>query len=152
MNQLLGEYICKLDPKCRVKLPSALKKQLRPEDNGRFVLTRGFEQCLVLYPYGEWERISAAVNKLNTFVKKNRDFVRYFFRGATEMTLDGTDRLLLPKRLLEHVGIEKEVVLFAHSNKVELWNKQRYEEFLEMDSDDFADLAEEVMGTIDNNQ
>jgi MraZ protein len=151
-NQLLGEYSCKLDPKCRIKVPAGLKRQFQPAGNDRFVINRGFEKCLVLYPYNEWQEISTEINKLNTFVKKNRDFARYFFRGATELKVDGTDRLLLPKHLLEYAEIENEAVLFAHGEKIEIWNKQRYSEFLEMESDDFADLAEEVMGGINTEE
>ena len=146
MAGFLGEYDIKLDPKGRFKLPAALKKQLHPELQGRFVVNRGFEKCLVLYPYNEWELISAKVNKLNTFEKKKREFVRYFFRGATEVVLDATDRLNLPNHLLEYADIKKDCLLAANNNKIEIWNPTRYEELMTMQSDDFADLAEDVMG------
>ena len=146
MPGLLGEYQLKLDAKGRLKLPSGLKKQLEPADNGRFVINRGFEKCLVLYPFNEWEQVSAKVNKLNRFVKKNREFIRYFFRGATEVQLDSSDRLNLPNHLLEYADVKKELLLAANNNIIEIWNKKRYDELMEIDSDDFADLAEDVMG------
>src|SRR5580658_8540227 len=108
MAGFLGEYLCSLDNKGRVKLPAGLKGQLAPENNGRFVINRGFEQCLTMFPWEEWQKISARVSKLNTFEKKKREFVRYFYRGATEITLDTTDRLLLPKHLMEYAGITKD--------------------------------------------
>ena len=114
MTNFIGEFECKLDVKGRLMLPSGLRKQLNPESQERFVLNRGFEKCLVLYPKNDWEVVSAEVNKLNQYVKKNREFIRYFYRGASELGLDGTGRLLLPKRLLSYAGVEKKVILFGH--------------------------------------
>lgn len=151
MSGFLGEHICKLDSKGRLKVPSALKKQFAPEIKGRFVINRGFEQCLTLYPYDEWQRISARVNKLNTFEKKKREFKRYFYRGATEVILDSSDRLLLPKHLMGYAGIEKEMILTSQNNMIEVWNPAHYEKLMAIDSDEFADLAEEVMGDLDLN-
>ncbi len=146
MSQFLGEFECKVDPKGRIMLPAGLKKQLSPEAEGRFVINRGFEKCLVLYPLNEWQTISAEVNKLNLYNKKNRDFARYFFRGATELTLDGTNRLLLPKALTEYAAIDKDLILFAYSNRIEVWSKANYDNLLTDEPADFASLAEEVMG------
>lgn len=151
MANFIGEFDCKLDAKGRLMLPSGLRKQLDPAAQERFVLNRGFEKCLVLYPKNEWEGISAEVNKLNQYVKKNREFIRYFYRGASELELDTTGRILLPKRLLDYAGAEKEVVLFAYSNRIEVWDKNTYENLLTDEPDDFADLAEEVMGGNQNN-
>ncbi len=150
MTNFIGEFECKLDAKGRLMLPSSLKKQLDPAAQERFVMNRGFEKCLVLYPKNDWEYISAEVNKLNQYVKKNREFTRYFYRGATELSLDGTGRMLFPKRLLEYAGVEKEVVLFAHGNRIEVWDKKAYNELLTDEPDEFANLAEEVMGGAHN--
>ncbi|HRN40720.1 MAG: division/cell wall cluster transcriptional repressor MraZ [Flavobacteriales bacterium] len=146
MANFIGEFDCKLDSKGRLMLPSGLRKQLDPAAQERFVLNRGFEKCLVLYPKNEWEHISAEVNKLNQYVKKNREFIRYFYRGASELELDNTGRILLPKRMLEYAAADKDVVLFAYSNRIEVWDKKTYEGLLTDEPDDFATLAEEVMG------
>lgn len=146
MSNFIGEFICKVDAKGRVVLPSGLKKQVSPEAKEKFVVNRGFEKHLVLYPMNEWSTISAEVNKLNLYVKKNRDFVRKFMNGATEMELDNVGRFLLPKRLTEYAGIENEVVLFAYANRVEIWAKSEYEKLMNDDTEDFASLAEDVMG------
>lgn len=146
MSSFIGEFDCKLDAKGRLMVPSGLRKQLDPAANESFVLNRGFEQCLVLYPKNNWDQISAEVNQLNQYIKKNRDFIRYFYRGATELGLDGNGRLLLPKRLQQYAGIEREVVLFAYSDRIEVWNKDNYEGLLTDEPEDFAKLAEEVMG------
>ncbi|HFC00548.1 MAG TPA: division/cell wall cluster transcriptional repressor MraZ [Phaeodactylibacter sp.] len=148
MPQLLGEYDCKIDSKGRVRVPSPLLKQLGEMESYAFVVNRGIEDCLTLYPKSVWDEVSKEVNDLNTYVKKNRAFVRYFFRGATALNTDGSDRILLPKKLLEYAGIEKELVLFAHTNKIEIWAKDKYDNVLEEEPEDFSDLAEEVMGKV----
>lgn len=146
MIQFIGEYDCKIDPKGRVMIPAGLKKQLPEEAADKFVINRGFEKCLVLYPYNEWQKISAEVNKLNLYNQKNRNFARYFFRGATELSLDANGRVLLPKSLLEYAGITNDLVLFPYSNRIEVWSKEAYDNLLNEEPEDFAMLAEEVMG------
>lgn len=151
MASLIGEFESKMDAKYRILLPAGLKKQFGTEDQSTFVINRGFEKCLVLYPMSEWRKISNELSKLNIYNKKNRDFVRYFFRGATELELDSSNRLLLPKSLLLYAGIEREIVLFAYFNRVELWGKEIYENLLTDEPDDFSALAEDVMGKSNTN-
>ena len=146
MSQFLGEFECKIDAKGRMRMPSQLIKQMAGEEAEGFVLNRGFEKCLVLYTKKEWEKITAEINSLNTYVKKNRDFVRYFYRGASELSADSADRILIPKRLLEYASVQKEITVFAYMNKIELWAKEQYEDMLEDEPMDFGDLAEDVMG------
>ena len=146
MAQLLGEFDSRIDAKGRFNFPAGLRRQLPPEANDSFVVNRGFESCLVLYPRPVWDEVAARINQLNPFVKEHRAFTRYFFRGATELRLDNAQRLLLPKKLMEYAGIEKELVLFAHTNKIELWSADRYEHMLDEAPLDFATLAEKVMG------
>ena len=146
VTNLIGEFECRLDEKSRVILPSGLKKQISPEAQDRFVINRGFENCLVLYPMNEWKSISEEINRLNLYNRKNRDFARYFYRGATELTLDNASRLLLPKSLLSYAGIVRDVVLFAFSNRIEVWARDRYEKLMTDEPEDFSILAEDVMG------
>jgi MraZ protein len=150
MTYLLGEFDCKVDSKGRFMLPSGLKKQLSEGDQERFVINRGFEKNLTLYPQSEWQKISREVNSLNLYNKKNREFVRYFFRGASEITLDAASRLLLPKSLLDYAGIDKEIVLFAYGQRVEIWSRDVYESMMNNEPEDFSSLAEDVMGKITN--
>lgn len=131
-------------------MPSGLKKQLDPAAQEKFVINRGFEGCLVLYPMNEWEKETQKFEKLNLFVAKNRKFYRQFHNGATQLLLDGTGRLLLPRTLAKSAEISKEIVLFAYANRIEVWAKDRYEEVMEEDVDDFASLAEDVMGELDD--
>lgn len=148
MSGFIGEYDCKVDAKGRVMMPTALRKQVSPEARDRFVVNRGFEKCLVLYPFNEWEKISAEVNNLNQYVAKNREFTRYFFRGASEIALDATGRVLLPKRLLEYAGITNEIILFAYGEKIEVWDAKAYEAMIGSEPHDFSSLAEDVMGKV----
>ena len=145
-SNLIGEYECRLDEKSRIILPSALKKQISSEARDRFVINRGFEGCLVLYPNDVWQDITKKINKLNLYLRDNRKFVRAFYNGATELTLDTQNRLLLPKSLLVYAGIEKEIILFAYSDRIEVWNKATYQQLLSKEPEDFAELAEKVMG------
>ena len=151
MPQLLGEYDCKIDSKGRMRLPSSLMEQLGTEGPHAFVMNRGMEKCLTLYPKGVWDVIIARVNKLNIYKKKNREFLRFIYRGATELSPDGSDRILLPKRLIEYAGIEKDIILFAINDRVEIWAKEQYDRLLEEEPENFSDLAEEVMGAVDLN-
>lgn len=146
MTNFIGEFDCKLDVKGRLMVPTGLRKQLDPVAQERFVVNRGFEKCMVLYPKNEWDKVSAEINQLNQYVKKNRDFIRYFYRGATELSLDSSGRILFPKRLMEYADIQKEAVLFAYSDRIEVWNKDIYDNLLTDEPEDFATLAEEVMG------
>lgn len=148
-TNLIGEFECRVDEKSRIILPSALKKQISPEAGERFVINRGFEGCLVLYPMNVWAETSSKINKLNLYVRENRRFVRLFYNGATELSLDSQNRLLLPKTLLDYAGIDKEIVLFAYADRIEVWNKATYREMVSEEPEDYPLLAEKVMGKQD---
>lgn len=147
MAGFIGEFYCTLDAKGRFLLPGSLKKQIPAREQKRYVIHRGIEKHLVLYTKKEWDALSEEVNRLNLFVRKNREFIRKFNRGATELELDGTNRLLLPKTLTDYAGMDKDIVLFAYGNRIELWSQKEYERMLKDDAMDFSRLAEEVMGT-----
>ena len=150
MVNLIGTYECKVDTKGRLMVPSALKKQLMPMLQEGFVIKRAvFQSCLELYPMEEWNKLMQRMNKLNRFKKKNNDFIRRFTAGVKTVEVDGNGRLLIPKDLVGFAGIKKEIVLSSAINIVEIWDKDKYEEAIEAASDDFADLAEEVMGIDD---
>jgi len=146
MVQLLGEFDCKLDAKGRLMVPSGLKKQLPNVEQEGLVINRGFEKHLVIYPKKVWEGIVEELSKLNQYEKKNREFIRFFTRGAMELTMDASGRVNLPKSLLEFAGINGEVILACQFDKIELWDKRAYDNLLDSEPEDFANLAEEVMG------
>lgn len=151
MSGFIGEFPCSVDAKGRFLLPGGLKKQIPVKEQKRFIVHRGIEKHLVIYTRKEWDVINVEVNKLNQYVKKNREFIRKFNRGATEIELDVANRLLLPKTLMEFAGIEKDIVLFAYGNRIEVWSETEYNKMMKDESVDFASLAEEVMGKKENN-
>lgn len=146
MSHFLGEFDCKLDAKGRMVIPSNLKKQLPEAEAEGLVINRGFEKHLVVYTKKEWNKITDVLSNLNQYEKKNRDFLRYFTRGASELSLDAANRVLLPKALMEYAGIQSDVVLLCQFNKIEIWSKEAYEANLDDEPENFASLAEEVMG------
>ncbi len=144
---LIGTYECKADAKGRLMLPVAFKKQLSPVLQEGFVLKRSvFQTCLELYPMQEWNLLMQKMNKLNRFKKKNNDFIRKFTAGVKMIEIDATGRLLIPKDLVSFAGITKELVLSSAVNIIEVWDKDQYEKAIDDATEDFADLAEEVMG------
>lgn len=146
MIGFLGEYEATLDAKGRFLLPVGFKKQLSDEAGSQFVISRGFEKCLTLYPIKNWEPIFSALSKLNDFDPKVREFRRYFLNGATTVELDSASRLLVPPNLKEHAGLEKDIVLVAAMNKIEIWDKNKHQQFFESFSpESFSQLAQQVM-------
>ena len=149
MNTIVGTYECKVDSKGRLMLPVPLKKQLILSLQEGFVLKRSvFQQCLELYPMQEWDLMMQKINKLNRFVKKNNDFIRRFTAGVRVIEIDTTGRLLIPKDLAVFASVSKDIVLSSAVNIIEIWDKELYEKAIDDSVGDFADLAEEVMGNI----
>ena len=147
MQHLIGTYECKADAKGRVLMPIAIKKQLTPVASGGFVLKRAvFNPCLELYPIQEWMQLMEKVNTLNRFNKKNNDFIRRFTAGVKTVEMDASGRLLIPKDLVKHAQIGKEIVLSSAVNILEIWDKTLYEKAIDEATLDFGALAEEVMG------
>jgi len=143
----IGTYDCKADVKGRIMIPVTLKNQMAPVLNKGFVIKRSvFQPCLELYPMDEWNLLMEKMNKKNRFRKKNNNFIRRFSAGVKPIEIDGTGRLLIPKNLVSIAGIDKEVVLSSAINIIEIWDKDSYEKVLDETAENFAELAEEVMG------
>jgi len=152
MIAFLGEYEATIDAKGRFLLPAGFKKQLPEEGGNLFVINRGFEKCLTLFPLQSWQPIFSEISKLNDFDPKVREFRRYFLNGATQLELDTAGRLLLPKNLTEHAGLEKDIVLVSAVNKIEIWDSSKYKQFFEtFTPQSFSDLANEVMNRKEGN-
>jgi MraZ protein len=146
MLNLLGEYPSTLDAKSRVLLPAALKKQLGGEESKGFVVNRDvFSECLVLYPMEEWNRTSAEVRRLNRFDPENVEFIRRFLNGATPLELDANGRLLIPKSLMVHARLEKDIVFTGMGDRIEIWSEALHKDALGGNVD-FRSLAAKVMG------
>jgi len=149
MAGLVGEYECKIDAKGRFLFPSGLRRQLTPAANEVFMLNKGFENCLTLYPMDEWEKVSGRLSKLNLFKPKNRMFYRLFHQGAKQLALDNAGRILVPADLMKRIGLKREIMLTAYNDRIEIWSKEEYLELMEGSMADFADLADEVMGELE---
>ena len=144
---LIGTYDCKADVKGRVMVPASLKKQLASVAVSGFVIKRAvFQPCLELYPMEEWQKLMDKMGELNRFNRKNNDFIRRFTAGVRTVEMDVSGRLNIPKDLMLFAGIGKELVVSSAINIVEIWDKQKYEQAIDDAANDFADLAEEVMG------
>ncbi|MCG8207083.1 division/cell wall cluster transcriptional repressor MraZ [Tenacibaculum finnmarkense] len=151
MINLTGTYQCKIDAKGRLMLSSVFKKQLFAVLKNGFIIKRSvFQPCLELYPMEEWNLVMQKIHKLNRFVKKNNDFIRRFTAGVKTLEIDASGRLLIPKDLCLFTGVEKQVVLCSAVNIIEIWDKERYEKVIDDAVVDFADLAEEIMGNIED--
>ena len=146
MTHIIGQHDCKADSKGRVLLPISLKNQLLPVLKDGFVIKRSvFQQCLELYPKQEFDVLMQKVMKKSKINRKYDAFVRNFVAGMKEVSIDGdSGRLQIPKNLVEYAKIEKEVVLNAVFDKIEIWNKDMYEKVLAEGENDYADLAEEI--------
>ncbi|MFA5619450.1 MAG: division/cell wall cluster transcriptional repressor MraZ [Weeksellaceae bacterium] len=149
MIPLTESYECKVDAKGRLPMPVGLKKQWASILNNGFVLKRSvFYPCLELLPLSEWEKTMAEINQLNVFVRKNKDFIRHYTAGVKMVEVDGNGRIQIPRELVAFAGISKNIVLAPSVNIMEIWDKDKYESSLQIDEEDFAVLAEEVMGGI----
>jgi MraZ protein len=149
MVNIIGTYEVKADAKGRLIIAAPLKRQLLAMIKDGFVLKRAvFQPCLELYPMSEWTVLMEKVNKLNRFRKKNNDFIRRFTAGVKVVELDASGRLLIPKDLMSFAGIQKNVVLSSAVNIIEIWDKEKYEKSIDDAAVDFADLAEDVMGNV----
>jgi MraZ protein len=146
MIGFLGEFEATLDAKGRFLLPAGLKKQLPEKESNAFVINRGFEKCLSLYPMKSWEPLFAEISKLNEFDPKVREFRRYFLNGATNVEPDSAGRLLVPPNLKDHAGLQKDIVLVAAVNKIEIWDSSKYHQLFDsFSAEDFSKLAKDVM-------
>jgi MraZ protein len=146
MISFLGEFEATLDAKGRFLLPAGFKRQIPEGESTRFVINRGFEKCLSLYPMQSWQPLYDQISTLNDFDPKVREFRRYFLNGAIIVEPDAAGRLLIPQNLKDYAGLGKDIVLAAAVNKIEIWDQEKYQKFFESYSpDDFSTLAQSVM-------
>jgi len=119
----IGSFTYNIDAKGRIAIPAKLRKSLNPDANETFIMTRGTAQCIDIYPLNKWnELVASKLENLNTFDPKEAMFVRMFLQEAAEDKLDTQSRLLIPKNLIRHAGIEKEVFILGAIKKIEIWN------------------------------
>ena len=151
MATFIGDYACKVDVKGRIILPMAFIKQMPSDAQDRFVLRKDiFENCLVLYSIEDWNRQLHMIRKrINRYKRKESMFVRNFFKDSAKLSIDNNNRLLVPKKLMDLIGAGRDVVLAGQDGRIEIWAADAYEK-IEMKAEDFADLAENLMGEVNN--
>lgn len=150
MKNFIGTYECKIDDKGRLKVPSSLIKQMENFDDKAFVVKRSvFQPCLEVYPMNAWDKLMGKINKLNRFIKKNADFIRMFTAGVKTVELDNAGRLQISKDLMTFANLQKDVVITSAGELFEIWDKDAYEKVIFTNETDFASLAEDVMGSFD---
>ncbi len=120
-----GEYNHIIDHKKRLSIPSKLRKSL----GKKAVITRGLDNCLVVYPFKEWDKMTEKLEGLPTGQSEARGFARIMLSGATDVELDKLGRILVPDNLKDYAFLNKNVVIIGLSNKIELWDEKRWEEY-----------------------
>jgi len=151
MITFIGDFSCRLDEKGRVLLPAAFIRQMANAREEKFIVKKDlYEICLVLYPMSEWEKQNQFLQqKTNPFNREHTRFLRGFYKGTAELVMDANNRLLLPKKLLDEIGADREIVMTGQSEKIEIWTPAGFER-IESGNEQFAALAEKVVGSLGN--
>jgi MraZ protein len=137
----MGEYQHTIDEKGRLTIPSKFREELSPA----FVVTRGLDKCLFVYPMEEWKVLEQKLKALPMMKAEARAFSRMFFSGATECELDKQGRVNIPNTLIEHANLEKDCVVLGVSNKVEIWSKDVWEAYFQSSEASFNEIAETLI-------
>lgn len=137
----MGEYQHNIDEKGRMIVPAKFRNGL----GDRFVLTRGLDNCLFIYPMEEWEILENKLKNLPLTKKDARSFTRFFFSGAVECELDKQGRISVPQTLRSYSKLEKECIVIGVSNRVEIWSKSTWDEYAIESEESFEEIAENLM-------
>lgn len=126
-----GSDTYSLDSKGRVAIPAKMRKQISPEANGTFVVTRGVDKCIVCYPLDEWEEYSENMRRLNMFNPKERYVINVMNMWMDELEMDGQSRIKLPAQLLKFAGIKDKVRIVGMINHIALWNPEEHDAYIQ---------------------
>jgi len=141
VSMLMGEFRHNIDAKGRLIVPSKLREELGEQ----FVLTRGLDGCLFGYPMSEWNELESKLNDMPLAKKDARTFVRFFYSAATECELDKQGRINIPNTLRNYATITKECVIVGVSNRIEIWDEAKWQEFSEAAEENFDEIAENMI-------
>lgn len=136
----IGEYLYSIDQKKRISIPSKFRREL----GKRAVVTRGIEKCLVIYPLKEWAKLAKKLENLPTSQTDARGFVRIMLSGAVDVGLDKLGRILIPDYLKEYAFLKKNVAILGLSNRIEIWDKNRWQDFRKRTETAVGDIAERL--------
>lgn len=138
-KMFMGEYHHTIDEKGRLTIPSKIRYEL----GEKFVVTRGLDNCLFLYPLEEWKQIILKYKDLpNT--KEARNFMRFFLSGASECSFDKQGRMNISTPLITYASLDKDCVIIGVNDHLEIWSKVRWENFMETNEDSFSDMADHL--------
>ena len=141
-----GETCNSIDQKNRLSIPAKYRKALSPVNNNTFVLTKGFDRCLVLYPLDEWKKVEFQLGSLSSIKIRHRNFVRSIVRCAVHVKYDSQGRIAIPDNLLNYAKIDKSVSVIGMIKKIEIWspNLLDQDDTNHLIDDDYDDLANEI--------
>lgn len=134
-----------MDSKGRINIPARLRKYVSPEANDTFIVTRGYEKCLFVYPLDEWNKLEQSIRDLSATNPQHRFFMRTLLELATESQLDGQSRITVPRELLQFAGIENDVLILGVLERIELWNPRIYQDYLKAQADTYENVAQNVL-------
>lgn len=138
----MGEYHHNLDVKGRLTIPSKVRYEL----GEKFIITRGLDNCLFIYPRNEWNNIINKYKELpNT--KDARNFMRFFLSGATECEFDKQGRIIIPVPLAKYANLEKDCIIIGVNDRLEIWSKDLWEEFISKNEDSLSDIADNLFAS-----
>ncbi|WP_289354977.1 division/cell wall cluster transcriptional repressor MraZ [Paenibacillus sp. S-12] len=137
----MGEYQHSIDDKGRLIIPAKLRDSL----GTTFILTRGLDQCLFVYPMNEWEALEQKLKALPMMKADARAFTRFFFSGASECEWDKQGRITIPSHLRGYAHLEKECMIIGVQNRVEIWSKDAWEQYVEKSESAFNEIAETLV-------
>ena len=136
----MGQFQHSLDSKGRLIIPSKFREIL----DSNFVLTKGLDKCLFVYPKNEWSLLEQKLKALPFTQKDARAFIRFFFAGAVETEIDKQGRILIPPHLREHAQIDRDVVIIGVSNRAEIWSQEQWEAYSDEASLSYEEIAEKI--------
>lgn len=136
----IGEYSYTIDQKKRVAIPAKFRKEL----GKKAVITRGIDNCLVIYPLVEWQKLAEKLEKLPTSRADSRGFVRLMLAGAVEAQLDKLGRILIPDYLKGYANLKKNVSILGLSNRIEIWSEERWKNYKSKTEQEAGDIAERL--------
>ena len=139
-----GEYEHSLDKKGRLILPAKFREVAEANYIERFFMTRGLDNCLFLFPEEEWKSQEAKFRTMSFTKSQSRKFNRLYFSGAQQITFDKQGRILIPKYLKEFAGIRRDVMIIGVSNRIEIWDLEKWREFYNNEKGSFEKLAEDL--------
>ena len=140
---LIGEYLHNIDAKKRLAVPAKLRKEI----GEKAILTRGLNNCLVLYPATQWAKVSERLEQLSTGQADARSFLRLQFSGAVEVELDQLGRILVPDYLKEYAGLAQKVTIVGVQNRLEIWDTESWENY-KKEVEKKADMIAEKLGEL----